>query len=159
MRINLLYLEEGARAGFVNVSPFATEETDELKIGDPTFNLDKLVDDAEATEIIANDVIDYLPASIVMDVLDHWVGKLRHGGRLVIGGTDLYEVCKGFTTYALDVHQANAHLHGHAADNPQYIKKITLTALGLSNFLATLGLKIVKKRVTGYHFIVETERP
>ena len=159
MRINLLYTEEEPRSGYLNVSPFATEETDELKIGDPTFKLSAWVDDAEATEIVANDVIDYLPADIVMDVLSHWVAKLRHGGTLIIGGTDLYEVCKGFTTYAIDVHQANAHLHGHAADNPQFVKKITLTALGLSNFLATMGLTIIKKRVTGYHFIVEAKRP
>jgi len=158
MKVNLLYTETEPRPGYLNVSPFTTEESDDLKIGE-VFDLDEWVDDAEATEIIASDVIDYLPANLVMDVIEHWVSKLRRGGTLIIGGTDLYEVCKGFTTYAMDVREANAYLHGHAADNPQFVKKITLTALGLSNFLAQKGLRIIKKRVTGYQFVVEAERP
>ena len=158
MKVNLLYTEVEPRPGYLNINPFATNETDELKIGE-VFNLDEWVDDSEAMEIIANDVIDYLPANIVMNTLEYWVRKLRHGGHLIVGGTDLYEVCKGFTTYALDVQQVNAYLHGEHAYNPNFIKKITLTALGLSNFLATKGLHIVKKRITGYHFIVEAKRP
>jgi hypothetical protein len=134
------------------------EETDDVKIGDIK-NLDPFVNDAEATEIIATDVIDYLPLNDMNTIIDHWVSKLRRGGKIVIGGIDLFQVCKAFTQYDINVETANKLLHG-LQDQPHLLKRLTLTLTGLRNYLRDKhGLKILKTRYAGYSMIVEAQRP
>ncbi|SVC80422.1 uncharacterized protein METZ01_LOCUS333276 [marine metagenome] len=141
----------------LNLDPFTSDETDVIIRADVK-NLDNFVDDAEAQEIVALDVIDYIPLGDINNVIKHWVSKLRHGGSLIIGGTDLFEVSKSFTQYRLGITETNQLIHGEQS-KPYLIKRVNFTAMGLIDYLDSLGLNLQKKRVNNFHMTIEATRP
>jgi|TARA_R110002020_G_scaffold248502_1_gene462526 hypothetical protein len=157
VKINLLYGSGDLLHTHLNLDPFTPDETNILVRADVK-NLDNFVDDAEAQEIIALDVIDYIPLTEINKVIGHWVSKLGHGGSLIIGGTDLFEVSKAFSQYRLDITEANKLIHGEQY-KPYLIKRVNFTALGLADYLESLGLKLQKKRVNNYRITIEAIRP
>ena len=157
IKVNLLYGSGDVLHTHLNLDPFTAEETDVLTRADVK-NLDNFVDDAEAQEIIALDVIDYMPLRDINTVIQHWASKLRHGGSLIIGGVDLFEVSKAFVQYRLDITQANQLIHGEQS-KPYLVKRVNFTSMGLVDYLSTLGLKIQKKRVNNFHMTIEAIRP
>lgn len=157
MKINLLYGHGDFLQSHLNINPFSLEETESMKIGDIR-NLDGWVDDAEATEIIAMDVIDYFSLAEVNPILDHWISKLRHGGKIVIGGCDALDAAKALSQYELDLQTFNMLIHG-TQDQPHLYKKTTLTLIGIVEYFREHGLKIIKQRKHGINYVVEAKRP
>jgi hypothetical protein len=109
------------------------------------------VEDSEATEIIASDVINFTALSSLNDLLSSWVKKLRHGGRIVLGGVEIDEVCKAFITKAIDIKQFNDLVHEGRISQ--------ISSDGLDKMLTEHGLTITKKRTDNFNMIVEAMRP
>ena len=121
------------------------------------FLLDDVVSDAECTEITADEILDYIPHGQHLAVIQHWVSKLRHGGRIKVGGTDLYEVAKVVMNQLVTNQEANLLLHGnhqHAWD----IKHGQMTLNQVVSILRDLGLHIEKQRLNGTKMLVEANR-
>jgi hypothetical protein len=157
MKLNLLYGHGDHLQEYININPFALEETDNTRIADVK-QLDSIVEDAEATEIIAADVVDYLSMEEINKALDHWISKMRHGARLVIGGCDSYDAAKALVQFEIDLETFNLLVHG-TQDQPHLFKKMCLTLSGLCDYLEEKGLKIIKKRRNGLNYVVEAQRP
>jgi hypothetical protein len=160
MKLNLLYGPGPIHGeGFLNINPFSDKDTDTQKQGGVE-NLDEFVDDGEAEQIIALDVIDYLEINKVVPVIVGWVKKLKHGGIITIGGVDLYEVSRNFFRYNISLLQANELIHGKS-DMPFLVKKTQFTLKGVIDLLqGQLGLKILKKRLDQetLRYCVEAQR-
>lgn len=158
MKVNLIYGEADVLSGYLNLHPFAMQDTEDVKIADIK-NINRWVNDAEALEIIATDALDYLVLYEVPRVLAHWISKLRHGGKIVVGGTDMQEVARGFVNGDINLETANKLLHGMQTQ-PHLVKRVNLTLIGVCAFLENdYGLQIMKKRKAGYNYIVEAVRP
>ena len=84
-------------------------------------------------------------------MLSGWVKKLRHGGRIVVGGVEIDEVCKAFISKAIDVNQFNKLVHEGR------VSQITTT--DLEKILINHGLTITKKRTDNFNMIIEAIRP
>ena len=156
MKINLLRNSNNVLNGYVNIDPYA--KPDSGKVHGEVMNLNDFVDDGEAEEIIADDIIDYADSTILPSVIANWVGKLAHGGKLVIGGVDLEDVVYGIIQGKLQLDRANALLHG----NSQFAwdtKKTTLTLESLKDIISRHGLKILKARTADYRMTIVAERP
>ncbi len=139
--------------GYTNLSPVGLDESYFGKIDD----LNILCEDGECVELLCPEVMDYIQSDKVLNTLKHYVGKLRHGGRLIIGGTDLHTLCKMIVLKQINCVEANYILHGqqkHAWDF--HYGQINLD--DLVGLLTNLGLKIMKKRLNGYRFVVEAVR-
>ena len=156
MKINLVYGEGMFSAGFLNISPFP--QRDENFILADLSNLDMFVDDAEAEVIIANDVINFLPKPTVLSTIDHWLRKLRHGGRIVIGGTDLYELARDICKQSVDLKTVNNTLYGNEI-MPWDTRRNSFYTESIVDYLQEKGLEILKQRVDKYNMIVEAIRP
>lgn len=152
MKINLLLNSDQIRNDFLNIDPLAPNNT----IGDIT-NLDDLVDDAEATEFIALDVIDYLPPSALDAILTNWLKKIRHGGLITIGGVDIMQVAKALYRQEVSMTEANILLYGRQSAPWEY-RKTTLTMGAIIGILQQNNFKIIQKRMEIYHYIVKAER-
>ena len=158
MKLNLIYGRGDILHTHLNVNPFTEEVVEGKIVRADVKNLDKLVDMAEVEQLVALDVIDYLPVVDIEKTLKNWVSKLAHEGKIVLGGVDLYEVSKAMVQYRMDVSEANLLLHGEQT-KPYLIKRISFTSLGLSDFLSEVyGLKILKRRINKFNFIVEAQR-
>ena len=156
MKINILYGKGQIIEGYTNINGVPTGE-ESVITADPT-NLDAFVDDAEAEDIIAYDVVNFLPKRFMIPSIDHWVGKLRHGGKITIGGVDCSAVARDIVSGKLDLHSMNLTLYG--SEVPAWdVRKSSFTMSSLVDHLKDLGLKINKARVDKYEMIVEAIRP
>lgn len=139
--------------GYLNVDPFFDHD------GKTKCDLDKLecVDDGECSEILAIDVLEYVPVPIADQTLTHWVSKLAHKGVLVIGGTNLRQVCKCILDKTLDIDRANQILYGEQRF-PGDLKYGMVDMERLCAALQTKGLKVISKQLDGLKMIVKGER-
>jgi hypothetical protein len=156
MKLNLIYGRGQKLDGYTNINAVPVED-DDVITADPS-NLDFFVDDAEAEDIIACDVVNFLPKSIMVSTINHWVGKLRHGGSIAIGGIDCYAIARDIVNKKIDLQSMNDILYG-AGVSGWDIRKNAFTMESLVDHLRDLGLKIQRSRIDKYEIIVEAVRP
>lgn len=157
-KVNLIYGSGDIIHTHININPFAEKADGVNVIRADVKNLDKHVDDSELNELRAEDVLNYIEIDKVESVLNNWCQKIRLGGKIVIGGIDLMEVCKSFCEYKSDLTEANILLHG-SQDKPYLIRKSSFTAIGLSEYLKSrFNFNIIKKRVNSYTMTIEARR-
>jgi hypothetical protein len=114
------------------------------------------VDKGEAEEIVVDNVVDYISVRDVEKLIRDWSERLKKEGRLVITGVDIQEVAKSLAYYQSDVSTANDMLYG---DNVALPKRVAFSAVSLARFLKDrCGMRILKKRVNGFSYMVEAER-
>jgi len=156
-KVNLIYGIGDVMHTHLNINPFAEDESDVIIRADIT-NLDKYVDDSELKELVALDVIDYLPMEKTESAISNWIKKIRIGGSVVLGGVDLFEVSKSLCQYRIDITEANMLIHGEQK-KPYMTRRANFTAIGLSEYLQErFNLQIIKKRINNYKMIVEARR-
>ena len=156
MKLNLVYGSGEKMGGFLNISPFPQEDEDFVMAD--VCNLDMFVDDAESDVIIAYDVINFITKPRVIGAIDHWIKKLRHGGRILIGGVDIYELSRDIFTQNTDIKTINSIIFGDEAQ-PWDIRKNCFYTESLVNHFVDNGLEILKTRIDKYNMIVEAIRP
>jgi hypothetical protein len=110
----------------------------------------------ECVEIIADKICDYLPRNQLFKTLEYYLTKLRIGGKIVIGGTEVRELAKNLVLN--DNYEEFNHLLFGRYDSPWSIKTGISSVIEISDFLASMGLKIIKKRIDRCTFIVEAHR-
>lgn len=139
--------------GYLNLDP-APVDSDSQPAYTGTFkDLSALVEISECTEILADEVLDYISTKDTFVVVEYWSKLLRHGGKLIIGGTDLYEVSKAVVNQTLNIREANEILHGIGVER---INQMSI--LDLCEILKSVGLKIMSKRINGFQMVVTAVR-
>lgn len=159
MKINLIIDSGEVLGGYLNIDPFAQDKNDPLdrQIGDIS-NLDWAVDAGELEELRAINILEYWPGRDAEGILSGWVSKLAHGGRIIIGFTDIICIAKDVVSRKLDIHQTNDIVYGlqrQTWDN----KKSCFTVNQVKTFLESLNLKIITIRLIKHDAIVIAERP
>lgn len=112
------------------------------------------VDDNELDELRAVGILSLFSDKKSEKIVQHWISKLKHGGKLILGDIETIEVARAFADYRITIDDVNTMLHG---ENNQVVSSFTINQV--ANFLESQGLKIIKKRVADYCFVVEAERP
>ena len=98
--------------GYLNLD-LAAQPNENDRIHADIYKLDNLLDHNECDEIILNDSLDYLPyGQARQTALQHIMTKLAHGGKLIIMGSDIYEVCRLGHLGQLDVQALNSIVYG-----------------------------------------------
>lgn len=136
--------------GYINIDPCIAND----KISFDPRNLNDLLDKAEANQIIVDDVLDYISHTSIYNAIANWVEKLRHGGVIIITGNDLKEVCRKSFTGEIDTGTLNQILFG-AHDKAWKFKSSCLTIDEVTNLLLNFGIKIKRREINGYRYVVE----
>ena len=158
MKLNLLLNNASwVRSGYLNLDPHAPEN-DPQRTRASVVQLDDHVDDGEVEELLAHDVLEYIPGREADQVLNHWVKKLAHGGILSIRTPDLRAIAHGLTYRLITIDDANLVLHGDQAQDWQTCKA-TYSLDHLVKVLEGKGLKIIRRLKDGYHCLVVAQRP
>ena len=169
MRVSITVGATEFKNGYLNIDPISEEGGEKVgaryhqdsfdgSVKADVRDLDDLVMDSECTELIAEDVLDYLVLEEAKSAIGHWVTKLRHGGKIIISGTASYEVCKQFVQRTIDADTFNGLIHGEF-NHPWDVKMSHMSTTDLQNELESHGIKILKKRVNGFSMVLEGERP
>ena len=107
------------------------------------------VSDNECTEILASDILDHFDIDKVRDCLVSLVGKLRLGGKLIVGGKDIRLFCKSVINGAISDEEASVVVQ-NANSMP--------VQSGVIQVLKSLGLSIENTNSGGIHFQVTAKR-
>ena len=151
MKIHLHQNPEDELNGYTNICLGQAADRDEA--------LDAVADDAEVMELIANNILEFIPLTKLIYYLEHLVKKVRHGGKIVITGIDAYAVAKDYTSYRLSIEDFNLLLHGNQRETSE-IKCATLTMYGVAVFLREeFGLTITRQNLDDYNYVIEATRP
>ena len=153
MKVNII-CGGHALTGYVNIDPLAENEPD--KVAADFGNLDNLIHDSEATEILALEVLHYIPFDNLPKVLSNWVKKLRINGKIAVGGYDVGDICKSYVNKSCSIGDLNTLLYGDGTSPLVVTSALSMTYL--KEMIEQFGLKILKQRKNGYHIVVEAVR-
>lgn len=152
MKLNLLWNSSNILNGFQNIDPFASGSDGKLMA-----DLDKIDDicaDAEATQIIAENVIDYYSFNEAKTLIAYWKKKLRLNGTMVLCGVDAISTAQMYFLRAMPLEEFNKKIYGEG----QNLKKCMYTILEIKDLLSNLGLKILKMELNSGIYVVEGQR-
>ena len=139
--------------GYTNIDPFPIipdQYKDQMAVkGGDIKNLE--VSQSSCTEIICEDIMDFIPYNEFYKTIEHYVSKLRHNGRIVISGTDMEVVSKMYLNGELNTLEFNRVVHGEQ-NNAWSFKLGQITIEETSEILIELGLKIQSKSINGMCF-------
>ena len=107
------------------------------------------ISDNECSEILAQDVLDSFSTENVQQCVSSLVSKLRLGGRLVVGGTDIRLFAKMVSNNTLDETEASSILSS--------VNSMT-SATNIKPIIQSLGLQVVSVMVSGIHFEITARR-
>lgn len=108
-------------------------------------------DAGEVDELWLDDVLSGIPIDKVDDAFSDFVKLVKRGGKIIVNGTDIYEVCKSMASYNISIGDANRLLYGSGNKNCYSTAFVAETLKGL-------GLKIVSKRISDFKYSVEATR-
>lgn len=119
-----------------------------VTISDAHLNLSELSDN-ECDTILAPEIMDSFPADKSSEVLSGIAAKLRQGGELVVGGTDIRIFAKMVSNGAL--------LELPASEIVGKSTSMT-TVKSVTSILSSLGLDIASTTIEGIHYEVKATR-
>lgn len=97
--------------GYINLDAAAQPgESDRIHC-DP-MDIDPLVDPNELSELIIAELLDYLPLPARQKCLQHLITRVSHGGKVIIIGNDLQEVCRLGHSGQLNASALNSIIYG-----------------------------------------------
>lgn len=117
-------------------------------------NLDAFAENGECEEILASNILEYIPCPNVEQFILHLASKVAHGGKIVICGVDYIELCKMAIRQDFNVAEFNKLMFGNGSQPRESAINLNI----VSNLLLSNGFKIQKKRLNGYNFVVEAIR-
>jgi hypothetical protein len=153
MKLNLLWDSSNVLNGFQNIDPFSSGS--DGKIATDLNNLDHVCGDAEARQIIVENVIDYFTFGEAKELISYWKRKLRLQGAIILCGLDAIAVAQMYFLRSISLEEFNKKIYG---DHNKHVKKCIYSILDVRNILTSLGLKITKAELTNNTYVVEGER-
>ena len=121
-------------------------------------NLDSIVETSECTEILVEDGIDYVHTSVLIEVVENWLSKLRHNGTIILKGTNLETVVRKYINGQITTLDLNNILYG-TQDHPWHYKSGCVNIEEVVEILQKAGLKIISKQIDNDQFVVIGRRP
>lgn len=107
------------------------------------------ISDNECTHILASNILDFFPSNQAKQCIAELVKKLRLGGTLVVGGTDL-------RVFSLNV--INGMLQPDEASNIIGSVSSMNDTGTISNIIREMNLTIVSTQIGGVHYEISAER-
>lgn len=120
-------------------------------------NLDWILSDGEADEIIADSILEYFPYEQLTNILSNWIKKLSLTGSIIIVGCDLKELSRLYTFGKLNDEQYYNLTYGKQKESWE-IKKSGSHLNEMCSVLSKFGLQVVRKEYNTYKYVIEAKR-
>lgn len=124
-----------ARNGYLNLT-YRKPEVEAVNFCPPN-NLDAVCKDGEAEEIVANEVLAFMPPAEASEAIKHWFTKLSSDGVLQLSFTDVYLACQAAHLRLLNLEQIHNAFLGD-----DRVKRSLMTTNIARSFLENVGYKI-----------------
>lgn len=154
MKINICFGNSNEYLnGYINTNFI---KNDKFEICHPE-NIDIIVDDGEADEILAINVLNYIEFNKIKDVVTNWYKKLKYDGTITISFFDFVEICRALTTNQLSFSDAKKLIYGEQNEGWQFFKS-GLSLVELKNFFTSINSKIEYCKRDGFISYIKIRR-
>lgn len=148
-------------SSYLNIDPSPNIEKDKIGQFDCYLcdirNISELVEEAGCEELLV-ETLDYIRSGEIIEVIQHWISRLRHKGKIIIKGTNLESAVKKFLNGEITTLDLNILLFGEG-NHPWSYKNGCINLEEVDEILRKGGLKIVSKQIIGTEFIIAAQRP
>jgi hypothetical protein len=117
-------------------------------------NLNNVCEQAECTDLILDEILEYIPIQNVIDVLTQFITRLRKNGRFTIVGIDINDTLKAYHNGQLSIADLNAMIFG----TEKIHKCSAFSYTDLEPILTSKGLQIISIDLLGSKFILTAKR-
>lgn len=114
-------------------------------------NLGDICDKAEATEVLASTMLDYIPAETLERAISAWCELLRHGGKIILGGTNANQLSRLWLSGYIDATEYNRYIYGAGPVRHAAIYSVA----DIEKHLVANGIRITRRHISDMVFIVE----
>ncbi len=157
MKLNLLLDNEaGCIPDALNLDPMASQGQKTV-LCDITI-LDEYVEDGEADEIVARNILSYFDAGRVTEIISQWVKKTARGGSLTISDVDIVQAWKAYNRAELNFIELNHCLYGEQ-QRPWMFRKVGLCLQEVCEALLACGMEVVEKKLYSVLFEIKAVKP
>ena len=126
--------------------------------GNSPFDIDKYVDNNEATEIVLDNILGYIPVHNIQPYINKVIGKLAHKGQLIVNDIDALQVVKDYYYGQISIVDFNNLLYGGKTHSWDF-KQSCVTLNEISHYINQAGLRTIQKRLPHLHYSIIAERP
>jgi hypothetical protein len=105
--------------------------------------------DNQCTSIFAPDITDFFQLGVMHQLLSQLVKKLRLGGELVVGGTDIRLFVKSIANGRLGLNDGSQVIAGVQS-------MVSCDKIG--NMLESMGLQVLSTHMDGIHYEIKCRR-
>lgn len=156
MKLNLL-IGGAALNGYLNADQVFNGQSDRVQA--ELQDLDPIVDHNECEEVLALDILDFMPLSMRQKTLHGWMTKVAHGGTITLSCLDLNEFTRQVYNGNLhDTYQVNQILFGPVTHTWSIRKSICTLSDTVQMIMSTGQFDVVSQRFSGVHYIVTAKR-
>jgi hypothetical protein len=138
-----------AKNGYFNIDPTAKDDEAE-KTAIPLDQLDKVVDDSECTEIILENILQYIKQQHIGPLFNNIIKKIRHRGKLILIFDDINVILKHFLRGAINLQELNDILYN--------AKQSTHTISSIEGVIKGFNLSILSKELNQTKAIIIAQR-
>lgn len=114
---------------------------------------DELIGDSECTEILAPNIIDYIPLNCLYQTIENYIKKLRKKGEIILGGTDVYMLGRDIVAKTKHPSEINQAIFG--GPNSWELKCGLVGITDLVGLLEGFGLNITHKSLNKLNYLVK----
>lgn len=138
MKINICFGDSSEYLNnYVNTNIF---QSDQFQQCHPE-NIDAIVDDGEAEQILAINVLNYIEYEKTKNVLTNWFNKLKYDGTMTVSFFDFLEIARLLSLGDLQINDAKKLFYGEQKEGWAFFKSgISLEEVRL--FFKTIKCKI-----------------
>jgi hypothetical protein len=156
MKLNLL-IGGAALNGYLNADQLFNGQNDRVQA--ELQDLDPIVDHNECDEVLALDILDFIPLSLRAKTLNGWMTKVAHGGTITVSCLDLSEFTrKVYNGDLKDTYQVNQILFGPVTTAWSIRKSVCTLSETVQMIMSTGQFDVVSQRFDGVHYIVTAKR-
>ena len=127
------------------VSEVPTEDYDLININDT-----HLIHDGSCEELFIGDCLDYI-ASGKEEFISTVCSKIKYGGRLILTGHDLQEICKAKSAHFIDEEKAQSLLYGGRTG--------LSGAYAIVDKISSKSLVNISRRINNFKYTLIFQRP
>lgn len=153
MKIKLIYNSNNVLSGYTNIDIVPGENKTQGEL----HNLNRHVDNNQATEIIAENVLEYYKHEDCPGILENWIKKLRHGGKLTIVTTDIRSLSRLLVSEQVNLKDCLNFIFG-SQNNELMFKKSIFTMDYLAEIMTNFGLSIIYKNINNGEIVITGQR-
>lgn len=137
----------------IDIKGHSTSNTENFRTG-CVKSIDWMCEDETVEEILATDILAYIPPHELQNTIKNWIRKIQPGGVIKISIIDLFAISEAFVCSQASIDEFIILLFGKVSDQ----RLSSMDSQMLLSLIKEQGLTIITQRFDGIIFYIEAQK-